>query len=104
MNRNLFFLVFLFYFIGVSNTFAVSAPPDWKNWSTHPRVPTMEASQVQQLLLGGEKMLLIYAGYRTDKIICGSVHVPYTLTPPFNNGSKVQPVFPKDTWLVVYCP
>jgi len=64
----------------------------------------MEAQQIQKLLLNGEKMILIYAGYRTDKIICGSIHIPYDLTPPFGDGRLVNPSFPKDTWLVAYCP
>ncbi|KIH75470.1 hypothetical protein SAMN05660860_03266 [Geoalkalibacter ferrihydriticus] len=82
----------------------VSAPPDYRSWPSHPRVPTMTPDQIQELMLKGEKLVLIYAGFQTDRVICGSIHIPYQLTPPFGDGTKVQPVFPKDAWLVAYCP
>lgn len=97
-------LIFMLSFTGFVQAQVVPTPPDWKEWSTHPKVPTMTADQIQELMFRGEKVILIYAGYRTDKIICGSVHISYTLTPPFNDGSKIHPVFPKDAWLVAYCP
>jgi hypothetical protein len=54
------------------------------------------------MLLAGEKMVFIYAGYDTNSIVCGSIFLPYTLVPPFGDGSKVSLNIPKDTWMVAY--
>lgn len=95
-------LIFVLSVTGFVHAQVVPTPPDWKEWSTHPRVPTMTPDQIQQLILRGDNTILIYAGYKTDRIICGSVHVPYNLTPPFGDGRRVNPRFPHDAWLVAY--
>ncbi|MGE4559144.1 MAG: hypothetical protein AB7E77_03000 [Desulfobulbus sp.] len=80
------------------------AAPDWKEWDAYPNVQRMTAEQIQELLVAGEKMVFIYAGYKTDKIVCGSMYLPYTAVPPNASGSAVNIRFPKDTWMVAYCP
>lgn len=61
--------------------------------------------QVKRMLKNGEKMVFVYAGYDVDKVLCGSVYLPYTLVPPESDGSRVNlKVFPKDIWIMCYCP
>jgi hypothetical protein len=103
MKKNLLFAILILFF-AVASAYGASPPADWRSWPSHPRVPTMMPDQIQKLMLDGENVILIYAGFRTDNIICGSVHISYLLTPPFGDGSKVKPVFPKDAWLAAYCP
>jgi len=80
------------------------AAPDWKKWDNYPDVQRMTADQIQELLVAGEKIVLIYAGYRTRNIICGSIYLPYTMVPPNASGAAVNLKIPKDTWMVAYCP
>lgn len=98
-----FFFLLLF---GVASTgMAGKIPSNWKDWNAYPKgadAPRYTADRVQQLLVAGEKMVLIYAGYETDKVVCGSIYLPYTMVPPFGNGSKVNLNIPKDTWMVAY--
>ena len=82
-------------------------PPDWKQWNAFPKgtdAPRYTADRIQELLLAGEKMVFIYAGYEVDEIVCGSLYLPYTLVPPFGDGARVNLSVPKDTWMVAYCP
>ena len=90
-----------------STALAGPTPPDWKSWDMFPKgsaAPRYTADQIQKLLLSGEKMVLIYAGYRTDTVICGSMYLPYRWVPPVGSGAQVNLNVPKDTWMVAYCP
>lgn len=78
------------------------AAPDWKSWDNYPNVQRMTADQIKKLMVAGEEMVFIYAGYRTDKVVCGSMYLPYTAVPPNASGSAVNMRFPKDTWMVAY--
>ena len=104
VKRVVLVLIFMLSVAGFVHAQVVPAPPDYKSWSTHPKVPTMSADQIQEIMLSGEKVILIYSGYRKDVSICGSIFISYLLTPPYGDGSKVQPNFPRDAWLAVYCP
>lgn len=106
MFRKMMFFVVLFVFGATTFTYGqvVPTPPNWKEWSTHPKVPTMTADQIQELMFRGENVILIYTGYVKDVSICGSVFISYLLTPPFSDGSKVYPNLPRDAWIVAYCP
>ena len=99
-------VLFLLVFLGVTSTaLGGKTPPNWKEWDMYPRgvdAPRYTAERVQELLVSGEKMAFIFAGYRTDTVICGSIFLPYTWVPPVGNGSKVSLNIPKDTWMVAY--
>lgn len=99
----IFFYIFFFGLLSV--TFGAKTPPNWKDWDMFPKgpnVPRYTVERVQELLVSGEKMVFIYAGYRTDTVICGSIFLPYTWVPPVGNGSRVSLNIPKDTWMVAY--
>jgi hypothetical protein len=74
----------------------------WKKWPSHPDVPRITAKEVKALMLAGENMLFVYAGYETKEIVCGSLIIPYTLVPPFDDGSRVKLRIPKDYWIMCY--
>ena len=87
-----------------ASAFCEGVPSNWRAWDRYPEVTRYSAERVQDLLIAEEEMVLIYAGYETDKVICGSLYLPYTLVPPYSSGSKVNPKISKDTWMVAYCP
>lgn len=80
------------------------AAPNWKAWDNYPNVQRMTADQVKKLMVAGEKIVFIYAGYKADKIVCGSMYLPYTAVPPNASGAAVNINYPKDTWIMAYCP
>ncbi len=99
----IFFLVFVLGLTSVA--FGGKTPPNWKEWNMFPKgvdAPRYTAERVQELLISGEKMVLIYAGYKTDTVICGSIFLPYRWVPPISDGSRVSLNIPKDTWMVAY--
>jgi hypothetical protein len=99
-------VIFIILYLGASTAaFGGPVPPNWKNWDAYPKgvkAPRYTAERIQDMLLAGEKMVFIYAGYDTNSIVCGSIFLPYTLVPPFGDGSKVSLNIPKDTWMVAY--
>jgi hypothetical protein len=74
----------------------------WQTWDNYPKVPRITAKEVKNLMLAGEKMVFVYAGYEVDKIVCGSLYIPYTLVPPNSDGSGVNFRVPKDYWIMCY--
>ena len=98
----------LFFLLGFTSiAIGGKVPPNWKDWDAYPKgadAPRYTAARIQDLLLADEKMVFIYAGYETDRVVCGSIYLPYTMVPPFGNGAKVNLNIPKDTWMVAYCP
>ncbi len=77
---------------------------NYKEWDNYPDVPRMEAKEVAEIVKRGENVIFVYAGYEIEKTICNSVYIPYTLVPPNGSGGKVRPQFPKDWWVMAYCP
>ncbi len=106
MTARLAAVLFIFLFLGAASAaFGGPVPPNWKYWDAYPKgaeAPRYTADRIQQLLLAGEKMVFIYAGYETSRVVCGSIYLPYTLVPPFGDGSMVNLSIPKDTWMVAY--
>lgn len=78
------------------------AQEDWRKWDNFPKVPKITAKEVKQLMASGEKIVFIYAGYETDKIVCGSYYIPHTKVPPYSNGSDIVINIPKENWIMVY--
>ncbi|MFP3982491.1 MAG: hypothetical protein ACLFV2_02210 [Desulfurivibrionaceae bacterium] len=77
---------------------------NYKQWESHPDVPRISAEEVSDIVKRGEKVIFIYAGYKIEDTICNSIYIPYTLVPTFGSGAKVSPRFPKDWWVLAYCP
>lgn len=102
--RKILTLTLVWLGLTAGSALAGVAAPNWKDWDNYPDATRMTADQVQELLVAGEKMVLIYAGYKTDKIVCGSMYLPYTMVPPNASGAAVNLTVPKDTWMVAYCP
>lgn len=92
----------------ITNMFLTSAGPQkawWQEWSNFPKAPRISAADVKTLVLGGEKALFVYSGYKVPEQVCGSVYIPYTLVPPNADGSRVRlDSIPKDYWIFCYCP
>ena len=74
----------------------------WKKWENHPNVPRITAKEVKDLMLAGKKTVFVYAGYKREEVICGSFYIPYTLVPPYADGSKVRMKIPRDYWIMCY--
>lgn len=78
--------------------------PWYRTWESYPIVPTVTPSMAKNIMLK-EKAVLVYGGYEEQKeILCGSEYIPVGLVPPGADGSKVEFNYPKDTWVLVYCP
>jgi hypothetical protein len=80
----------------------ISAQEWWKKWDSYPKVPKILVSEVKTMMLAGENIVFVYAGYRVDEIVCGSFYIPYTKVPPSSDGSSVNFRFPKDYWIMCY--
>ncbi len=77
----------------------------WRSWETPPKVPEITAKMAKDLLLSGEKAVFVYAGYDVPEMVCGSLYIPYTLVPPYADGSRINlSSIPKDWWIFCYCP
>lgn len=74
----------------------------WQKWDSFPKVPKITADRVKSMMLAGEKIAFVYAGYKVDEVVCGSFYIPYTKVPPISDGSKVNFRVPKDHWVMVY--
>lgn len=74
----------------------------WQKWDSYPKVPKVTAKQVKSMMLSGEKIIFVYAGYEVQKVVCGSFYVPYTKVPPFSDGSTVNFKISKDYWIMCY--
>lgn len=74
----------------------------WQTWDNYPKVPRITAKEVKQLMMVGEKMVFVYAGYEVDQVVCGSHYIPYTRVPPNSDGSTVNFKIPKDYWIMCY--
>lgn len=93
-------VIFVFLFFGHAN----AEEKWWEKWASHPNVPRITAKEVKALMMAGEKILFVYAGYKVNEIVCGSLVIPYTLVPPFGDGSRIKLTIPKDFWIMCYCP
>ncbi len=74
----------------------------WQKWDNFPKVPKITASEVKNMMLAGEKIIFVYAGYEVDQVVCGSLYIPYTKVPPSSDGSSVNIRFSKDYWIMCY--
>jgi hypothetical protein len=74
----------------------------WQTWDSYPKVPRITAREVKKMMLAGEKIIFVYAGYKVDTVVCGSFYIPYTKVPPNSDGSSVNIRFPKDYWIICY--
>jgi len=41
-------------------------------------IPRITVKDIQRLMAIGAKVLFVYSGYEVDKIVCGSLYMPYT--------------------------
>ena len=80
----------------------VHAQKWWEKWDNFPKVPRITAKEVKNLMLAGEKIAFVYAGYEVDQVVCGSYYIPYTRVPPHSDGSTVNFRIPKDYWIMCY--
>jgi hypothetical protein len=76
----------------------------WQKWDNYPKVPKITAKEVKSMMLTGEKLIFVYAGYEVKEVVCGSFYVPYTKVPPNSDGSTVTIRIQKDYWIMCYCP
>jgi len=74
----------------------------WQTWEVYPKVPKITAREVKNLMMNNEKLVLVYAGYEVDKIVCGSFYIPYTAVPPTTDGSGIVFRVPTDYWVMCY--
>jgi hypothetical protein len=74
----------------------------WQKWDSYPRVPKITAGEVKNMMLAGEKIVFVYAGYEVDQVVCNSFYIPYTKVPPSSDGSSLTIRFPKDYWIMCY--
>ncbi len=80
----------------------------WEKWDRFPKedkAPRIMPNEVKKLMMAGEKMVFVYTGFDVEKVVCGSLYIPYLLVPPEHDGSRInlKPV-PKDWWVMCYCP
>ena len=92
------------FFILILGLDWVGAEEGWQKWDNFPKVPKITAKEVKNLMLAGEKIVFVYAGYEVDQVVCGSYYIPYTKVPPNNDGSTVNFRISKDYWIMCYCP
>jgi len=98
-------VIFLFFFLIIQTLpfDTVTAEKKWwEKWDPFPKVRRITAKQVKYLMQKDEKIVYIYSGYKIDKIVCGSLVLPYTAVPPYGDGSKIKLRIPKDWWLMCY--
>lgn len=74
----------------------------WRQWDSHPTVPKITAAEVKTMMLAGERIVFVYAGYKVKEVVCGSYYIPYTKVPPNGDGSGVNFKIPKDYWVMCY--
>jgi L-asparagine transporter-like permease len=74
----------------------------WQKWDNYPKVPRITAKEVKNLMLAGEKIVFVYAGYEISQVVCGSFYIPYTKVPPCSDGSTVNFKIPKNYWIMCY--
>jgi len=77
----------------------------YQKWDAYPsdnKVPRIMADQVKQLRLQGAKLVFVYAGYKVNQVVCGSIYIPYTVVPPAADGSRIKLRIPKDWWIICY--
>lgn len=99
MKRIMIMLIFL---ILILISTVAGAQEWWQKWDNFPKVPRITAKEVKQLMLSGEKIAFVYAGYEVDDVLCGSFYIPYTWVPPNSDGSNVKLRVPKDYWIMCY--
>ena len=102
MGRKVLKILLIAAFAVMAHTSANAEQPWWKKWPRYPNVPRISAKQVKQLMLAGEKVVFVYSGYKVKEVVCGSFIIPYTLVPPYADGSKVKIRLPKDYWIMCY--
>jgi hypothetical protein len=106
MRKKILIISIILLLFGYSSMLqAGKVPANWKNWNRYPDVPRITGEQIKHMMLSGEKIIFIYAGYEIGESICGSIFIPYNKVPPFGSGSGYSNLkFPKDAWLFAYCP
>lgn len=96
------FLVALSFSIAILMYTPGHAQEWWQKWDGNPKVPRITAKEVKNLMLAGEKIVFVYAGYEVDQVVCGSYYIPYTKVPPISDGSAVNFKISKDYWIMCY--
>lgn len=86
-------------------TTALAAPAEqkwWKTWPNYPNVARISADTAKSIVKSGDKVAFVYAGYKKESVVCGSVFVDFMWVPPNGDGSRVKLNLPKDYWLLCY--
>ena len=96
------FLVALSLLIAILVPAHADAQKWWELWDDFPKVPKITAREVKNMMLAGEKIILVYTGYPVNQIVCGSFFIPYSKVPPRGDGSTINLAFPKDQWIMCY--
>ena len=99
MKKIIIMLIFLIFTLISNGSYAQEW---WQRWDNFPKVPRITAKEVKKLMLSGEKIVFVYAGYEVDQVACGSIYIPYTKVPPNSDGSTVNFNIPKDYWIMCY--
>ncbi|MEE4357867.1 MAG: hypothetical protein V2I97_15475 [Desulfococcaceae bacterium] len=101
-----FYLILIIAIVFSANPAAAGEKKWWEKWDAFPKdnkAPRIMPEKVKDLIMAGEKVLFVYAGYDVDTVLCGSLYLPYTLVPPRSDGSRVNlKVLPKDWWIMCY--
>lgn len=97
-----YIIILLIIFGSFSIANAGKIPTNWQGWNRYPKVPRITGSQIKQLMMSGERIIFVYAGYEIEKTICGSIFIPYLKVPPYASGSNYNLKIPRDTWLFAY--
>ncbi|MFX0116918.1 MAG: hypothetical protein ACFFB3_20385 [Candidatus Hodarchaeota archaeon] len=101
------FLIFSVFSLILTSNSVKAGKKWWQEWPEFPKGLRITAQQVLQLQRAAEKMVFIYAGYELgegDKVVCGSLIIPYIKVPPYADGSNVKVRIPKDWWIICFCP
>jgi hypothetical protein len=97
-------IIALIFSIIIFTSSSIYAQEWWQKWDNYPKVPKITAKEVKQMMLNGEKIVFVYAGYEVDKVVCGSFYIPYTNVPPNSDGSMVNFKISTNYWIMCYCP
>ena len=101
-----------FYFcICLLGLLALGLPPKaaavewWETWEMYPQVPSVTPQMAKRIFDTHENVVLVYGGYESERyVVCGSDYIPVGVVPPHADGSKMVFNYPKDHWILVYCP
>lgn len=104
MRRTLMLACIGYFILAYSNCLWSVETPWWKQWDNYPKVPRITVEEIKKLMIEGQPIAFVYAGYKVNEILCGAAIVPYTWVPPNSDGSRVRLKITKNHWVMVYCP